>query len=230
MGAAALPPAPALRTATLNGRVVDAVGAAIPFATVAVNAGVKRHAEVHAARDGAFQVDGVLPGVYEIEVYAAGFQRSRVQSIQLVAGSTVELGTIRLQVGLISGCSPEISRSPTFRFELCVDCATALEGRVARTWNLPLSGVEVAVLRGSGELIARMVTGPDGKFAFAGLQPGLYVLRASKPEHAGFVIDAVAIHAGQRTRINEYLPLNPCPVGATCAPAKMVDRDPTVCL
>lgn len=214
----------------MKGSVADAAGAVIPFATVTVRTGVKVNVVARGARDGSFRVDDLPPGVYEVGVYAAGFASQQVPPIQLVADSAAELGTIRLQVGSIGACVQGFSRLPTLRFELCEDCATALEGSLARTWNLPLPGVEVALVRGNGETAARMVTGADGKFTFVGLPPGLYTLQASKPEHAGFVIDAVAVHSGQRTRINERLPLDPCPAGVRCGPVKKVDAAPDVCL
>ena len=90
--AAVCPPAAAQTiTATLEGEVLDASGAAIPGATVtAVNTNTRLTRTVNSSELGAYRIALLPVGEYEVTVEATGFQRS-VQKITLLIGQAATL-------------------------------------------------------------------------------------------------------------------------------------------
>ena len=85
--------------ATLTGTVTDPSGATVPNATVkAINVANNETFEGKTTSDGLYNIPYVTPGVYDIEVTAAGFQTVRRQAITLSVSQRLAL-PIQLTVG-----------------------------------------------------------------------------------------------------------------------------------
>src|SRR5262245_49219759 len=78
--------------ATLTGTVTDPSGAAIPSATVkAVNTATNNTSETKTTSDGVFTIPYLTPGVYNVEVTAAGFQALKRQAITLAVAQRLNM-------------------------------------------------------------------------------------------------------------------------------------------
>jgi hypothetical protein len=85
--------------ATLTGTVTDPSGAAIPNATVKVtNTANNETSETKASSSGVYTIPYLNPGVYNVEVSAAGFQALRRQAITLETGQRLNL-PVQMTVG-----------------------------------------------------------------------------------------------------------------------------------
>ncbi len=83
----------------LRGRVTDGAGNAVIGARVVATSertGQKRESQTD--EEGSFQMAGLAPGVYLIEVRAAGFRPLRQEGLRLSAGQTTDL-QLRLEIG-----------------------------------------------------------------------------------------------------------------------------------
>ncbi|MGH9709770.1 MAG: carboxypeptidase-like regulatory domain-containing protein, partial [Candidatus Acidiferrales bacterium] len=81
-------------TATLQGAVTDTSNAAVPNAKVVVhnqNTGVDRTTQTDQA--GSYLVSGLIPGLYQVEISAAGFQKSVIKDLKLDVATTVTENT-----------------------------------------------------------------------------------------------------------------------------------------
>ncbi|MHB8640212.1 MAG: carboxypeptidase-like regulatory domain-containing protein, partial [Candidatus Acidiferrales bacterium] len=89
-------------TATLQGTVTDTSNAAVPNAKVVVhnqNTGVDRTTKTD--QTGGYLVSGLLPGVYQVEISASGFQTSVIKNLTLdVATAVTE--NMQLKVGQVT--------------------------------------------------------------------------------------------------------------------------------
>ena len=89
-------------TATLQGTVTDTSHAVVPNAKIVVhnqNTGVDRTTQTDDS--GGYLVSGLIPGVYQVEVSAGGFQRSVIKDLKLDVATTVT-ENMQLQVGQIT--------------------------------------------------------------------------------------------------------------------------------
>ncbi|MGH9894864.1 MAG: carboxypeptidase-like regulatory domain-containing protein, partial [bacterium] len=89
-------------TAAVTGTVTDPTGAVIPGAEVTVSSeqyGVTRTAKTDAA--GKFLITQVRPGIYKVEIHAAGFKTLIQQRIDLLVGTTTNL-EFQLEVGALA--------------------------------------------------------------------------------------------------------------------------------
>ncbi len=80
----------ATASGSIIGTVTDSTGAAIPSATVTVNnlaTGAKRNTTTNA--QGEYRFDLLTPGNYSLSVQSPGFALSRIDSVQVLVGSTV---------------------------------------------------------------------------------------------------------------------------------------------
>ncbi|HEX8385761.1 MAG TPA: TonB-dependent receptor, partial [Rubricoccaceae bacterium] len=83
----------------LTGVIVDAeTGEALPSATAALYAGPDSSFVTGAAADldGAFRVDPLPAGTYQVRVSFLGYTTLRLRGVAVTAGQTVDLGTVRL--------------------------------------------------------------------------------------------------------------------------------------
>ncbi len=86
-------------TARLEGTVQDSTGAVVPGAAVSVNdVKTQIHNELTSDANGHFVFPALQPGVYDISIQAAGFQREIVKGLELNAAAVVNQN-IKLQVG-----------------------------------------------------------------------------------------------------------------------------------
>src|SRR6266567_3551597 len=85
--------------ATLTGTVTDPSGAAIPGATVkAVSTATNTSSETKTNAEGLYTIPYLAPGVYDIEVTAAGFQTLKRQTITLEVGQRLVM-PLQMTVG-----------------------------------------------------------------------------------------------------------------------------------
>src|SRR5215470_15273327 len=88
--------------ATLTGTVTDPSGAAVPNATVkATNTGTNASKEVKTTSDGVYTIPYLDPGVYDVEVIAAGFQAIKRSQITLQVAQKMNL-PMQMTVGQMS--------------------------------------------------------------------------------------------------------------------------------
>src|SRR6266852_485484 len=101
-------------TATLNGRVIDPGGAALPGVTVAVTnpaTGVTRDTVTNA--EGLYSVPALNPGTYSVKVELSGFAPQVRNDVQLLTGATLtldlQLGLAQIQENLtVTGAAPMV--------------------------------------------------------------------------------------------------------------------------
>ncbi|MHB8753921.1 MAG: TonB-dependent receptor [Candidatus Acidiferrales bacterium] len=89
-------------TATLQGTVTDTSNAAVPGAKVVAhnqNTGVDRTTETD--QTGGYLVSGLLPGVYQVQISASGFQTSVIKDLTLDVATTVT-EDMQLKVGQVT--------------------------------------------------------------------------------------------------------------------------------
>ncbi len=85
--------------ATLTGTVTDPSGASVPAATVkATNAATNTASETKTTADGLYTIPYLIPGVYNVEVSAPGFQSLKRTDITLAVGARLNL-PLQLTVG-----------------------------------------------------------------------------------------------------------------------------------
>src|SRR5260370_32785104 len=78
--------------ATLTGTVTDPSGSAIPNAAVkATNTATNQASDTKTSSDGIYTIPYLAPGVYNVEVTAAGFQGLKRQGIELAVGRKLNL-------------------------------------------------------------------------------------------------------------------------------------------
>jgi Carboxypeptidase regulatory-like domain len=84
-------------TATLNGKVTDQTGAVIPQATVTVTAPGGQQSSVTTNQEGAFEIQSLVPGTYNVAAGAKGFTTYQKSGVELTAGQRQTLN-LSLQV------------------------------------------------------------------------------------------------------------------------------------
>lgn len=197
----------------LRGTVVDVAGARIPNAQVDLYS--DKH-EWHATTDGAgsFSFPALLPGIYDLEVTRTGFRKQIIQSIR-IGPSEISPMTIAMQVSTSAdSCGDSFSRvmyldSPgEFGIKGVVSFVSHREvtenggkKRAVSSAGL-LSGATVSVLRsGSKDKPTTVQTDENGEFEFADLEPGLYLLRASREGYADFAVSNVRVRLGKTLEV-----------------------------
>jgi hypothetical protein len=114
---AACPPVLAQQQGTINGRVVDSAGLALPGASVTVtNQGTGFTRSVVSAETGAFAVPNLDPGTYTVTVEMPSFASLKQTDLALTAGSAVTL-ELKLQIAsvqeqvTVTGEAPLVERT-----------------------------------------------------------------------------------------------------------------------
>src|SRR5690242_11662412 len=74
------------QTALLTGKVADASNASINSATAKLEAPSGATKIVHVDKEGSFEFQGLLPGTYQLQIYAPGFLRQQIRDIQIGPG------------------------------------------------------------------------------------------------------------------------------------------------
>ena len=90
-------------TGSLNGRVVDQQGSAVPNAKVtATEASKKLTVATNTTALGDFSLPGLAPGNYVVNVEAAGFKKLTRSDVVLNASDKIALGELALQIGALT--------------------------------------------------------------------------------------------------------------------------------
>ena len=170
---------------TLAGAVLDENKAVIVDATVNL---YSKYGALQAKPDGMgrFEFTNLSPGTYRLEVKHNGFQTAVIQPIHIKRGDATPFPlTVTLRAPLMGQCG-EFS---SVAYEERQPDAAALVGAIQPippkpeanvVWPyIPFSDATVDVLKiGSDEVVASKHPDIHGKFAFTGLPPGEYTLRA----------------------------------------------------
>ncbi|HXN74309.1 MAG TPA: carboxypeptidase regulatory-like domain-containing protein [Candidatus Acidoferrales bacterium] len=116
MGTHALAQAPA-PAAALHGQVLDPSGAAVAGATVLLNAADGQSTSATTNQQGAFDLKGVAPGKYTLEIIARGFALYKNEDVEIAAGQVKSLN-ISLSIEeqeqqvVVSGETPMVDVNP----------------------------------------------------------------------------------------------------------------------
>src|ERR1035438_6795690 len=90
-------------TGSLNGRVVDQQGSAVPNARVTATEPTKKlTVTTNTTEAGDFSVAGLEPGNYSVSVEAQGFKKLTRPGVALNASDRIALGDLALQIGAIT--------------------------------------------------------------------------------------------------------------------------------
>jgi hypothetical protein len=90
-------------TGSLNGRVVDQQGSAVPDARVTAFEPTKKvTVATNATGVGDFSIAGLAPGTYTVTVEAKGFKKLTRSDVMLNASDKIALGELTLSVGSLS--------------------------------------------------------------------------------------------------------------------------------
>jgi len=124
-------------TATLRGTVTDPDGAVIAGATVTVkNPGRGLSRVVKSGSDGTYQLPLLQPGIYEVEIEAAGFSKEVIANVELNVGQSV-IYDIRLRLGAVTSVVDVIADAPLIQVEQTQQANTINQAQVE---NLPNIG------------------------------------------------------------------------------------------
>lgn len=178
-------------------------------------------------RNGAFRIEGIPPGQYDIEIGSPGFTSFVQHQTEIQAGQRVNLGSLQLGLGY-PPCLTSVPYQPPFiELRALPSGETRLSGTAYDPEVREYAGqaefsktdwrrVSI-VLENRQEKLKGMQTtiNSNGEFAFESVPPGTYEVRASLSGHATFVIDQVPVKAGRQTVISAF-PLEKCPLIGLC--------------
>lgn len=138
----------------LTGRVRTAEGEPVADAIVTVtDGGGELVAGARSGPDGGYAVEGLVAGEYTLAAAATGCRPAALPVT--VRGGEPTGQDIELAGGMV------------------------LRGTVRRDGGEPVADARVTVLDAAGQVVGTAVTGADGRFAFADLEPGEYTLTAA---------------------------------------------------
>ena len=100
------------QTALLTGTVADESNNRITPATVQIETSSGGTQTVHVDKRGVFEIQGLSPGTYHLQIDAPGFLRHQIRDIQIHPGEPRKLGVITLRIGHVPVCRD--------RHELCL--------------------------------------------------------------------------------------------------------------
>jgi Carboxypeptidase regulatory-like domain len=137
-----------------------------------------------------------------MEVTRAGFRKQIIQSMRIDSSEPAPM-TITMQVTNVD-CGDSFSRVTYVDATGESSIRGVISGgkkRVESSAGL-LSGATVSVLRsGSKGKGLAVLTNENGEFDFVGLEPGLYLLRASRKGYADFAVSNVRVRPGKTLQV-----------------------------
>ena len=97
----------------VTGRVTDQQAGAVPGARVVLRDQESgRFRETTTGGNGSYNITGVNPGLYQLEVILPGFQTFQRSNIRVVVGTT-EVLDVRLEIGRVEDTVTVTTRSPS---------------------------------------------------------------------------------------------------------------------
>ncbi|MBS1815236.1 MAG: TonB-dependent receptor [Acidobacteria bacterium] len=198
--------------ATLNGRVQDASGAAIPNASVTVvNTATGVETTVTSSGDGNYTVPFLVPGPYTVRATASGFKSTERANVQLHVGDKITVD-LNLPIGetsetiTVSAAPPLLDEGTASRSGL-IDNVRVTElpvvGRNPINYANLLPGV---TFQGNPQFIRPFDNGDNANFSInGGLRQTNAFLLDGAPD------DAISDTAGDRSHANQnvaYIPTN----------------------
>ena len=164
-------------TQTFNIAVHDVAGRPITRATARLIS-LDRAFEVNADADGQLEFNGVIPGIYDVEVSAEGFSTRTYRGMHISGGDSKLLDVVLNRVDHVPDHCGFLN---TLHYAAIASEAERLSGRVIdQDHNKGIKGVKIELTEAaSGTSISQTVSDPNGNFAFHDLPAGRYSLRAS---------------------------------------------------
>lgn len=179
---------------SISGKVLDAQGLAVQFATVRITAGPAAGDSVLTAQDGSFTFTDLTPSTdYALTAEQAGYSPAGVSAIKVFKGQTTvvnfQLLNQTLPAGSITGTVRDASSS------------------------VVLSGVRVDILQGPSAGLTT-TTDDSGEYLLEGLIPSqVYTLRFSKTGYLVNTYPLLTVTAGLRTTKDATLTAQVASVG-----------------
>ena len=156
----------------------DVAGRPITRATARLLS-LDRAFEVNPKADGHLEFNGVLPGIYDVEVSAEGFSMRTYGGMRISGGDSTLLDVV---LNRINHEPDHCGFLNTLNYEAIASEAKRLSGRVIdQDNNKGIRGVKKELMdAAAGTSSSWTVSGPNGNFAFRDLPAGRYSLRASR--------------------------------------------------
>ena len=179
---------------TVRGVVSDTTGAPIPQASVGLYS-VDGDWDTHTDSQGKFNIVGVPPGTYELEVKSPGFTPKLISDLKVGQTDLVPM-TIALTVG---SCPPCCGSSPTCSIADVsyseTSAKSVLKGQLFSVCKKSmLANATVALYKmWKSESPATVRTGEHGDFLFSDLEPGRYELQFSSQGYPDTLVFNVRI-------------------------------------
>lgn len=168
--------------AAVQGVVVTSAGAAIPGATLALSPAGDggEFGRATAGADGRFAFRGLAAGAYDLDAGAEGFAPAARRGLQVAAGEAFEV-------------------------QVTLPGTGAVEGTVRDGTGRPLASARLrgGKLWGSlGQVDAEALSGEDGRYRLAGLEPGRTTVRARRAEALSGPAQLVLVEEGRTTQLD----------------------------
>jgi subtilase family serine protease len=166
-----------LNLAALSGVIADSLGQPIANAQVQVEIPGQAGTSlvVFSQADGSYSFTGLIPGSYDLTVFANGFQSS-VQTGLMVASAASQ--NVVLQTS-----------------------TTLLTGSLVDSLGRPMVGASIAVTDASGHRVGQTLSGADGSFAISTASGNSLTLTAALSGYATIQLAGLSVPAGQTTSL-----------------------------
>lgn len=194
-------------TVTLRGDVTDLTGAVIPNASVGLYSADEEW-EARADSAGRFEIAGVAPGIYELEVNFPGFRTRFLKNLEIGKSDPLPI-SVKLDIGSCppccdwygQGCYPlPVVYSPAQKgLELTGFVYISCKKEPLGDTSVSLSKME------DSKVLATVRTDNHGEYRFNDLDPGRYVLKFTHEGYYGGNVFNLRIKPRKSSAFNEYL-------------------------
>jgi len=174
-------------TGSLNGRVVDQQGSAVPNAKVTAYEPTKKlTVTTNSTEAGDFSIAGLDPGTYAVTVEAQGFKKLTRPNIALNASDKIALGEFALQIGAVTETIEVSATAMTLQTE-SVERGTAVTGtQIANTQ------VDGRIALDMAKLIAGVQVTTGTSYAVAGANGGnQFTANGARPSQNQVTINGI---------------------------------------